>query len=239
MSLFYLPHIGSSDIVVLDPQESRHCLKVLRKKTNDTIMITDGHGGLFYARLLDEKLSGCSLAITEQTRGVDQRNSKLHLAVSLIKNPSRFEWFLEKITEIGVGFIVPIICERTEKHQFKPDRFQNILVSAMKQSGRTVLPSLQTPVSFSAYVRDVTAEQRYIAWCGDEPREYLGKLLQPDVDTVILIGPEGDYTSGEVTFAVRNNFLPVSLGNARLRTETAGVMAGAAYNLINDIRGTG
>jgi 16S rRNA (uracil1498-N3)-methyltransferase len=208
-------------------------LRALRKQPGDEVEVTDGRGTLFRCRILDEDLSGCTLQVEASVQGPDVQTHHLHMAVSPIKNPSRFEWFLEKATEIGVGTITPILCERTEKQHFKPERYQNLLIAAMKQSGRTVLPTLNPPVSLAKFAPLYQTPQRLIAWCGETEKQSLTSALNPGLDTLILIGPEGDFSPKEVELAIDAGCLPVSLGSARLRTETAAVVACVAYNLTN------
>jgi len=231
--LFYTDTEPANGSLKLTPVDSKHCLRALRKQPGDVVEVTDGYGTLFRCRILDDALSGCTLQVEEALQGADVRTHHLHMAVSPLKNPSRFEWFLEKATEIGVGTITPILCERTEKQHFKPERFQNLLIAAMKQSGRTVLPVLNPPVPLTKLAALQETTQRLIAWCGDGEKQPLPAIIQPGLDTLILIGPEGDFSPKEVDLAMEAGCRPVSLGHARLRTETAAVVACVAFNLVN------
>lgn len=231
--LFYSPEEPQNGTLTLTPIDSKHCLRVLRKRTGDQVEVTDGSGRLFRCLIANEDLGGCLLHVHEVMPGTDVRPYALHLAVSPLKNPARYEWFLEKATEIGVGIITPIICERTEKQHFKPERFRNLLISAMKQSGRTVLPLLNQPVSLSDLEALHDGTQKLMAWCGAGEKEQIFHAIQSASDTLILIGPEGDFSSREVDLALSAGCRPVSLGNARLRTETAAVMACVSFNLAN------
>lgn len=233
MSLFYHPSVPDQGFFTFDASESKHLLKVLRNRTGDEISVTSGKGVIFKCVLHDENLTGCSLEVVSSSPGFDRRSYSLHIAVSLIKNPSRFEWFLEKATEIGIEEITPVICKRTERQQFKAERYRNLLISAIKQSGRSVLPALHQPVSFNALVAGAKQVQKYIAWCDDDPKPLLKNLIQPGVDTLVLIGPEGDFSEEEVLAASEKGFQPVSLGDARLRTETAALSACFTFNMIN------
>ena len=231
--LFFTDKEPFNGTLRLTSVDSKHCLRALRMQPGDQVDVTDGHGTLFRCRILDEDLSGCSLQVEATVQGSDVQTHHLHMAVSPIKNPSRFEWFLEKATEIGVGTITPILCERTEKQHFKPERYQNLLIAAMKQSGRTVLPQLNHPVPLAQFTPMYHIPRRLVAWCGEGEKLSLTDALKPGLDTLFLIGPEGDFSPKEVELAIGAGCLPVSLGSARLRTETAAVMACAAYNLAN------
>jgi 16S rRNA (uracil1498-N3)-methyltransferase len=231
--MFYCPEIANAQQIILNPVESKHCLKVLRKRTGDFIEVTDGKGMIYHCILIDENLSGCMLTIVKRDTGKDVKPYSLHIAVSPLKNPSRFEWFLEKATETGITEITPLICQRTEKQHIKPERFQNLLISAMKQSGRTLLPRLNQPVGFRELINNSAETGKYIAWCGKEPKPLLKEVLMQKKNTLILIGPEGDFTEDEVRSATQAGFSPVSLGEARLRTETAALAACFTFNLIN------
>ncbi len=233
-NLFYSDVIPENDRFFLSSEESRHCLKVLRKQAGDRISVTDGAGNMYICKLLDNNLSGCALNIEQVEQGHDHRSFSLHLAVSLIKNTSRFEWFLEKATEIGIEKITPLICERTEKQFFKKERYQKLLVSALKQSGRTMLPALNHPVTLPELISSENREeQRFIAWCEEKPAPLLTDALLPGKNTLILIGPEGDFTREELKSATENGFMPVSLGVGILRTETAGIYSCVAFNINN------
>jgi 16S rRNA (uracil1498-N3)-methyltransferase len=234
MMLFFHPDIPDQGLFTLDAAESKHLLRVLRKRAGDQISVTNGKGHIFSCALADENIPGCSLRILARSDGADAKDYGLHIAVSMLKNPARFEWFLEKATEIGVKTITPLICQRTEKQHFKPERFQNMLISAMKQSGRSRLPVLHPPVGLAALLKAHTPSiQAYIGWCGDTPKPLLKSLIRPAEDALILIGPEGDFTDQEVDLAIASGALAVSLGDSRLRTETAAIASCFTFNLIN------
>ena len=233
MSLFFNPDIPTKGTFVLDKTESKHCLKVLRKSAGDQIIVTDGKGYLYTCLLLDEEISGCALEVVSKEQGYGIRPTSLHIAISPVKNPARFEWFLEKATEVGIEKITPVICTRTEKHQVKAERCHNLMISAMKQSERVLLPELAEPQLFDDLFRSALPSQRFVAWCGDSLKPFLPALMEPDADTIILIGPEGDFTPEEIAMATHHGFQPVSLGSARLRTETAGIFACLAFNIKN------
>ncbi len=212
--------------ITLDEDTSKHVVQVLRMQTGETIQLTDGKGSLVTAIIADDHKKKCRVSIrsivTQPPPG-----RKVFVAISLLKNASRFEWFLEKATEIGVSGIIPLLCERTEKQHARTDRLRNILVSAMLQSQQTWLPDLPEPVSFTELVSHPPAEARFIAHCLEDPQPSvsLADWRRHTPSQLILIGPEGDFSPKEIESALKEGFLPVSLGDNRLRTETAGVVA--------------
>jgi 16S rRNA (uracil1498-N3)-methyltransferase len=205
----------------------------LRKRQGEMLEVTDGRETIFQCRLMDENLSGCSLTVERGEPGKDVRPFMLHIAVSPLKNPSRFEWFLEKSTEIGIAEITPLICQRTEKQHIKTERYHNLLISAMKQSGRSLLPRINPPVKFGELIAQPANAKKLIAWCGPEPKPLLKEVLEQKKSALILIGPEGDFTAGEVQAATHAGFSPVTFGDVRLRTETAALAACFTFNMIN------
>ncbi len=225
LPFFYKEDIDSTATeVVLDEDTSKHMVQVLRMQNKELLQLTNGKGDLFTAEILDNNRKKCTVKILA-VQHIKRTAAKVTLAISLIKNNNRFEWFLEKATEIGISNIVPLICERTEKTVFKSDRMKSILVSAMLQSQQSWLPILQEPAKFLSFVNQPNSANKFIAHC--ENRDAKVQLLshQPFTDSTILIGPEGDFSPDEITIALQNNFIPVALGNTRLRTETAGVVA--------------
>lgn len=234
MQLFYNPKIDIADKeVVFDRDESRHISKVLRKKIGDVLNVTNGKGNLFEAEITNLDKNKCTANIvTVQTE--KPKTYQLHLAVAPTKMNDRYEWFLEKATEIGVNEITPIICEHSERKNIKPERFERILQSAMKQSLRFSLPKLNAATPFLDFVEMHKNEQLFIAHCEDGvEKKTLNKIIQPGKNVSVLIGPEGDFSKKEIGLALKNHFLPVSLGNNRLRTETAAIMACAAVAIKN------
>ena len=208
----------------LNEETSKHVVQVLRMLVGEQLNLTDGKGNLFTAAILDNNRKKCSLKIISCTRqaATAKRNS---VAISLVKNNTRFEWFVEKAVEIGINEIIPLLCTRTEKQYFKSDRMKNIVISAMLQSQQCWLPILREPTKFTD-VLSSTSQQKFIAHCEDDFKTPLqDKLAENFTETLILIGPEGDFTKDEITAALHNKFLPVTLGNTRLRTETAGIVA--------------
>ncbi len=232
---FYINnYVAEQREIVLDEDTSRHIIQVLRMKTGEQLNLTDGKGNLLNCFIVEAHKKHCSLQL-DTISTLQQGIRKVSVAISLIKNTNRFEWFLEKATEIGVSEIIPLICERTEKEKFRFDRLQGICISAMLQSQQTWLPKLQEPRSFKE-LKDWKAENglNFIAHCVEGNRQKLthshipeSAQLVPDLyrESLICIGPEGDFTGEEIALALNNNFIPVSLGETRLRTETAGVVA--------------
>ena len=213
--------------LVLNEETSRHVVQVLRMQMGDQLKLTDGLGNIFTAIITDDHKKRC--AVTIHSKEFQQQSQrKVTIAISLIKNSSRFEWFLEKVTEIGISEIIPLICERTEKQHFRLDRMKSILVSAMLQSQQYWLPALQEPLALHKLIKTSHYDQKFIAHCIDEQKRNLSDLANENLSTqIILIGPEGDFTASEIEMAVQHHFIPVALGNTRLRTETAGVVAAA------------
>lgn len=225
MQLFYSPTLLLSDkSFTFDREESRHIVKVLRKKEGDILHITNGKGDSFEAEIFLAADHKCEVRITS-SKHYPARLFKLHLAVAPTKMNDRYEWFLEKATEIGIDEITPVICEHSERKVIKTDRFDKIILSAMKQSAQFYLPKLNEPISFKEFVRQKIEGQRFIAHCEETDKKSLKYEIAKGGDVTVLIGPEGDFSSKEITMALENGFVPVSLGDTRLRTETAAVVA--------------
>jgi 16S rRNA (uracil1498-N3)-methyltransferase len=209
---------GSTELT-LDEDNSRHIVQVLRMQKGQQLQLTDGHGWLLTTTILDDHKKKCLVRV-DASAHQPAPQKKVTIALSLLKNTSRFEWFLEKATEIGVTCLIPLLCERTEKQHFRQDRMKNILVSALLQSQQTWLPELWTPTPVAQLIRQTTQARRFIAHCLEDKKESL-----KEGEGLILIGPEGDFTKNEIDKALEHAFLPVTLGETRLRTETAGVVA--------------
>ena len=200
-------------------------------RKGELLQLTDGKGNLLITEITSENKKATEVKIVS-TSYIGHRSSHITIAISLIKNTSRFEWFLEKATEIGVSEIIPLICERTEKQNFRHGRMKNILISAMLQSQQAWLPVLHEPTKFSQVVKTSSHQKKFIAHCLQEDKQPLGnQLINQSTDQLILIGPEGDFTKQEIDLATGNNFIPVSLGSTRLRTETAGIAAAVILSL--------
>lgn len=225
MQLFYNPNINTDTTsFVFDKEESKHIIKVLRKKEDDKIHVTNGLGFLFETEIALASESKCTVTIQSYTTQ-ETKSWKLHLAVAPTKMNERYEWFLEKATEIGIDEITPIICEHSERKIVKTDRFRKILESAMKQSLHYFMPKLNEPIDFKNFISQPFEGQKLIAHCENTTKNSLKAVLQPNTNILILIGPEGDFSVKEIETALQNKFIPVSLGNTRLRTETAAVVA--------------
>jgi 16S rRNA (uracil1498-N3)-methyltransferase len=233
MQIFYVPDI-KGNTCVMDENESRHSIRVLRMSKGDKLNLVDGNGTLFEGIISDPNPSGCGITITRVTRNFEKRNYRLHIAISPIKNQERFEWFIEKSVEIGVDEITPLICRNTEKPGIKRDRLYNIIISAMKQSIKAFKPVLNEPADFAKFIYSDLSGIKMIAHCNPSfSRKKIDKIYEKDRDAVILIGPEGDFSEEELTLAIKNDFRSVHLGNSRLRTETAGIAACHSVYFIN------
>jgi 16S rRNA (uracil1498-N3)-methyltransferase len=210
----------------LGEETSKHAVQVLRMQNGEQLLLTDGKGNLFTTEIIDDNRKKCAVKILSETVKTPPAK-KITIAISLIKNSTRFEWFLEKATEIGVTEIIPLLCSRTEKQFFRHDRMKNILVSAMLQSQQCWLPLLHETTKFMELVNQSTVHQKFIAHCEEGEKKQLHQHINSSAHQLVCIGPEGDFTPDEIAAAIQNNFLPVALGNTRLRTETAGVVAAA------------
>jgi 16S rRNA (uracil1498-N3)-methyltransferase len=231
VNLFYQPRIPQG-IHYLDEDESRHCIKVLRKRNGDTLHITDGQGNFYNARIASEDISKCSFEIIS-TISDSARDFKIEIAISPTKNADRIEWFIEKAVEIGVDSITLIDCKHTERTHVKTDRLQKVAISAMKQSVKARLPKLNGLTHFNAFIKSVTHQGKFIAYVDATNPLHLKDAAKPNQDCLVLIGPEGDFSTDELQLALSNGFQKVSLGTSRLRTETAGLAACHILNLIN------
>ena len=225
MQLFYNPTISYTNTsFVFDKEESKHIIKVLRKKESDILFVTNGLGFLFKTEIKLASDSKCTvniLSFEEQ----EKPKYNLHLAVAPTKMNERYEWFLEKATEIGIQEITPIICEHSERKIIKIDRFQKIIESAMKQSLHYFMPKLNEPILFKDFIKKEFKGQKFMAHCEENDKKSLKNELQSNENITILIGPEGDFSVKEIQLALQNNYIAVSLGNTRLRTETAAIVA--------------
>ena len=223
---------ASSTDVVLDEATSKHIVQVLRMQNGEQLQLTNGKGILFTATIADNNRKKCIVSVVQKSE-IENLKSKISIAISPVKNNARFEWFLEKATEIGVTEIIPLICSRTEKTVFKFERMKGILVSAMLQSQQCWLPVLHEPVQYSKLWQSSKTlpklgeyQQKFIAHCIDGAKRNLCDMNNESLDAkIILIGPEGDFTADEIELALTNNYSAVSLGTTRLRTETAGIVA--------------
>ncbi|WP_304144160.1 16S rRNA (uracil(1498)-N(3))-methyltransferase [Mesoflavibacter zeaxanthinifaciens] len=234
MQLFYNSDISEQNNTFTFPKdESRHIVKVLRKKVGDTLYITNGKGFLFTAKITTADQKNCVVSI-ENSKFKKPTDYKLHLAVAPTKMNDRYEWFLEKATEIGITSITPIFCDHSERKNVKLDRFEKILQSAMKQSLHLYLPTLNQPISFKDYINKDFSGDLFIAHCEETDKKSLKNEIKTNTETTILIGPEGDFSVNEIETAIKNKFIPVTLGNTRLRTETAAIVACHSVAFINE-----
>lgn len=235
MQYFYSPAIESTGSIVLDAEESRHCLRVLRMRVGDKVEVVDGKGNLYHAEIISDKDKRCELRVHEHKKHFGKRDFKISIGIALPKNVDRFEWFLEKATEIGVDAIYPMITERSERTRLNTERLRKILVSAMKQSGKAYLPALHEPRKFQDMLLTglMTDLQKFIGACeGEHP--HLMVVCEKKRDALVLIGPEGDFSKEELKQAEANGFKAISLGKSRLRVETAGIVACHVANLVNE-----
>lgn len=234
MQLFYNPTISEKDTsFVFDKEESKHIVKVLRKKERDILFVTNGLGYLFKTEITLASDSKCTITILSFEKE-EPPKIQLHLAVAPTKMNERYEWFLEKATEIGIQEITPIICDHSERKVVKNDRFQKIIESAMKQSLHYFIPKLNEPISYKEFIKKNLSSQKFIAHCEETNKKSLKDELNLNEDVTLLIGPEGDFSSKEIQLALENNYIPVSLGKTRLRTETAAVVACHSVILLNE-----
>ncbi len=232
MQIFYTADINSNEFT-LSKEESKHCIMVLRKTIGDEINLIDGKGGFYTARITDNNIKSCKLEIVKIENDFGKSKTHIHIAIAPTKSNDRFEWFLEKATEIGINEITPIVCDNSERKVLKLERMNKILISAMKQSKRAYLPKLNDVISYKAFVQSTFDEDCYIAHCVESEKSQLKDVLIKNKNSLILIGPEGDFSTNEIQLALENNFKAVSLGSSRLRTETAGIVACHTINLIN------
>jgi 16S rRNA (uracil1498-N3)-methyltransferase len=233
--MFYQPDLpdetATGTIIKLDSEESAHCVRVLRLDTGNLIRITNGSGWIFEGILTDNNVKGCSVKINAK-EFINKNRANIHVAVAPTKNISRFEWFLEKSTEIGIDEITPLICKHSERQNLRIDRLNKVITSAVKQSLNSWHPKLNQPSSFAAFIKRTNEDQKFIAYVDNLPRPHLKNCYIPGTSAIVLIGPEGDFCPDEIKLAIESGYKAVSLGNSRLRTETAAVVACHTLNLL-------
>jgi len=234
MQLFYAPEI-TLPRYTLPEEESKHCIRVLRMSIGDELHITDGKGTMYRCKIVDDNVKRCMVEVIETQHEYEKLPYQLTIAIAPTKNIDRLEWFLEKATEVGITQIYPIECDHSERRQLKDDREQKVITSAVKQSLKAYHPILHPLTPVRKLMTMPFDGDKFIAHCNQElgTREYLGKLIQKGGNTLILIGPEGDFSPEEITFALQNGFKAISLGRERLRTETAAVVATVITATIN------
>ena len=234
MQLFYNATITKeTKQFTFDKTESKHIVRVLRKKMSDKLFITNGKGLLFNSEISIANDKKCLVDILSVEEKQKPWNYYLHIAIAPTKNTDRFEWFLEKATEIGIDEITPILCEHSERKVLKIERLEKIIESAMKQSLKFHLPNLNPLMKFSDFVNQDFDSNLYIAHCEDTDKKIFKTVLKPGQKVTIMIGPEGDFSTSEIKKAFQQDFTPISLGESRLRTETAGIVAAQTISFIN------
>ncbi len=232
MHIFYTPDI-KSDRYTLNEEESKHCIRVLRLTIGDKITLIDGIGGFYIAEIMNDHQKRCEIKITQTEKEYGKRNYHLTMAVAPTKNNDRFEWFLEKSTEIGVDGFIPFISEQSERKIIKPDRLNKRINSAVKQSIQAYRPQLEKMLKFKDLINMEFDGRKLIAHCFDTEKPYLKNVIEKGELVLILIGPEGDFTMEEIEMAKSKGFVEISLGDSRLRTETAGIVAVHTVALVN------
>ena len=231
--IFYCPDIRTNP--EMPDVESQHCARVLRMKEGDPLFITDGNGYFYHAHLLQANPKSCVVAIDEELAQPKGWDYDLHIAFAPTKKLDRMEWFVEKATEIGIDAFSPLQCRYSERKNINPTRLEKIMVSAMKQSQKSRLPQFDEMIKFKEFIKQPFSGQKLIAHCYDSPKELLTQVCKKNTDSLILIGPEGDFSEEEVAMAIEKGFTPISLGESRLRTETAALVACHTVQLINQL----
>jgi 16S rRNA (uracil1498-N3)-methyltransferase len=232
MHIFYTPDINS-DSYFLNEEESKHCIKVLRFQKGSLLNLVDGNGGFYDAIVEEAHPKRTKINILKVHENYGRRNHYLHIAIAPTKNIERVEWFLEKATEIGIDEITPIICERSERREVKIERLNKVITTAVKQSIKAFHPKLNYPETFTDIVLKSKHSSKFIAHCVESKKFAIKEQFKPNSDYIVLIGPEGDFTSSEIDLAMNHNFVPIGLGNSRLRTETAALAACFEINFLN------
>jgi len=235
VQLFFNPDIQPNHKdFTFDKTESKHIVRVLRKSEGDLLNITNGNGLLFKAIISVASDKKCLVQITDVIEKEKPWNYHLHIAIAPTKLNDRMEWFLEKATEIGIDEITPIICHHSERKVVKMERFEKIILAAMKQSLKFHLPKINEPITFKQFLKQEQNGGKFIAHCEEQDKKSFKKEIKPNTDLTILIGPEGDFSPVEITTAIQQNFIPVTLGESRLRTETAALVACHSVAFVNE-----
>jgi 16S rRNA (uracil1498-N3)-methyltransferase len=233
MQIFYAPGI-EGDTYILDEKESRHCIKVLRMNAGTGVRVIDGKGNLYEGVIDDPDPGKCRIIINNVVRDFEKRDYRLHIAISPVKNPDRFEWFVEKSVEIGIDEITPLICKNTEKQRINPVRLNSIIISAMKQSLKAGITLLNEATSFDEFIKKDLKGNRLFGHCNASViRSKIDQNYKKGEEAVIMIGPEGDFSDNEIGMALKYGFHPVHFCNSRLRTETAGIAACYSIYFLN------
>ena len=234
MHHFYTPEISidNKEFTLSEP-ESKHAVKVLRLQENDSLILIDGKGIFYHCSVIDPHPKRCKVLIQKT---VQEENSKphFHIAIAPTKNNDRLEWFIEKATEIGIAEITPIICDHSERKVVKQERLIKTAIAAMKQSLKASLPKINEAVSLKSFLSQQHGGDLFIAHCADAEKKHLSQHVRKSENSLVLIGPEGDFSPEEIDLALQRGFTPISLGTSRLRTETAGIVAIHSLNLMNE-----
>ena len=229
--LFYAPDITSNP--VLPEDESLHCTRVLRSKISDVITITDGKGFFYEACIENIHPKHCRVNVTKCWQHKQSRNYQIHIAVAPTKNLDRMEWFIEKATEIGIDTITFLHCLHSERNEVRLQRLYKTAINAMKQSQKAVLPTINEIVDFKEFILKIGNGVKMIAHCQSDEKKLVKSIYTPGSDALILIGPEGDFSRDEINAALSSGFSPITLGESRLRTETAALIACHTIHLLN------
>ena len=235
LPVFYTGCTADS-VVALPEDESIHSVRVLRMRAGDELLLIDGNGNRCNARIIDPHPKHCSVEIFHRYEKEPELPYKLNIAIAPVKNTDRFEWFLEKVTEIGISRITPLLCDRSERKKINADRSEKILISAMKQSHKSYLPILDPVTPFKKFITSDNSDIKSIAHCISGQKNTIAGVYTKEKSISILIGPEGDFSPEEINAAIACGYIPVTLGNSRLRTETAGIVACHSVQLLNDLR---
>lgn len=236
MQLFYNKYISTSSAeIAFNKEESRHIIRVLRKTNGDILNITDGKGKLFSAEIIQALDKNCIASIKNFEEKQKTWNYHLHIAIAPTKINDRFEWFLEKATEIGIDEITPIFCDHSERRQIKNERMEKVILSAMKQSLKFNLPMLNAPIKFKNFMAKKEWDLGLMAHCQDGIKKNFNAYFPFHKKILILIGPEGDFSVDEINSATELGIHPITLGESRLRTETAGIVACNYTSILNEI----
>lgn len=233
MQVFYTPGIKKITYQLTE-EESKHAIKVLRLEAGDEVCMIDGLGGLYFGIIDEPNSKKCIIRVIEKIEQYNRRSFRLHIAIAPTKNIERFEWFLEKATEIGIDEITPILCQRSERKNIKAERLERIILTAMKQSIKAYKPILNKLTPFPELIKSEKIESGFIAHCEDVPKPSLKSQIENNQNITILIGPEGDFSPQEIELAKSHNFQEIHLGKSRLRTETAGIVACHTVTILKD-----
>lgn len=233
MQIFYAPDINGNTYT-LPEEESKHCIRVLRLAQGDTITLIDGRGNLFSAQISTPSPKRCEVIVTNVKSDFGKRNFHIHLAIAPTKNLDRLEWFMEKCTEIGIDEFTLLLCEHSERKVANTERLEKIVISAVKQSIKAYMPKINELIPIKQFIQQPIEGQKFIAHCNSWELPLLKDEIETGQGITVLIGPEGDFSPAEVELAEKSGFKGISLGRARLRTETAGVVACHIANLFGE-----